>query len=288
MKGESGFEQFYKELYQDQWTELRQALLNPSKHIGVINPFVLEQNNLSLLSWWKGVVLAGTPVSGPGEIYFLDLASLLPVLALDLKEGEEILDLCAAPGGKSLMMIFFLMGKCHLTLNDRSPERKKRIERLMNEFKIPKDIYKIFKSDASTWGLKRKEQFDKILVDVPCSSERHVLKDTKELINWNIKRPKRLMIEQYAILASALMSLKAGGTMVYSTCSLNPGENDGVVEKLLDRQGDQVQVMKLDLPIGEPTTYGWRVLPSLHEGWGPFYLSKIYKLPLQNVVNCKF
>jgi 16S rRNA C967 or C1407 C5-methylase (RsmB/RsmF family) len=138
------------------------------------------------------------------------------------------------------------------------------------------NFLKVSSYDAQQWGLHEKNAYDKILLDAPCSSERHVLMDEKELKNWSIKRPERLAIEQFSMLCSALEAVKPKGLIVYSTCSLHPLENDGIIKKLYEKRTDLFTLIRKEFPFGEPTEFGWRVLPDTHE-WGPFYLSIIQK-----------
>jgi 5-methylcytosine rRNA methyltransferase NSUN4 len=93
---------------------------------------------------------------------------------------------------------------------------------------------------------------------------------------WGLGRSKRLASRQFAMLSSALLVLKGGGLMAYSTCALSPFENDGVIEKLMKKKGDQVQIIKKDFPYGERTEYGTIFLPDKGP-FGPFYLALIKK-----------
>ncbi|MFN8370050.1 MAG: hypothetical protein U0T83_05435 [Bacteriovoracaceae bacterium] len=114
------------------------------------------------------------------DYYFFDLASLLPVLALAVKGDEAILDMCAAPGGKSLLLFSQLMehpfGEGQLIANEKSLERFLRLRRTILDFTTASPKIKLLNLDAKTFGINENYQkrFDKILVDAPCSSERHV------------------------------------------------------------------------------------------------------------------
>ncbi len=116
------------------------------------------------------------------------------------------------------------------------------------------------KSDASRWGLSKTEEFDRILVDAPCSGERHLLKKPLELARWSLKGSKGLVVRQHALLCSALDCLKPGGRLVYSTCSIQPAENDGVIERLKKSREGEFEVERVAAPIGEPTANGWIIL----------------------------
>jgi 16S rRNA C967 or C1407 C5-methylase (RsmB/RsmF family) len=129
------------------------------------------------------------------------------------------------------------------------------------------------------------EAFDRVLVDAPCSGERHLLANKSELEVWSPARSKNLAVRQYALLASALAVVKRGGRVVYSTCSISPLENDGVVAKLLKKRPGEVRILK---PEGlsdktEPTEHGAIVLPD-RDGRGPIYFSVIERV-IERVVS---
>ena len=120
------------------------------------------------------------------------------------------------------------------------------------------------------------DTFDRVLLDAPCSSERHVLKNENELAKWGPKRTKKLATIQYGLLCSALLSCKPGGTIVYSTCSLSPLENDNIIEKLLKKKGDQVELSNLPVDYFDQTEFGQISLPHRHK-IGPIYMARLKK-----------
>ena len=123
------------------------------------------------------------------------VASLLPV-----SKGDRVLDMCAAPGGKTLSIALRLEGDGELISNDRSPDRRTRLKAVIEECLSEKEksIIKVKGYDASSWCLYEREAYDAVLLDAPCSSERHVFLDPKHLSIWSPSRPKRLAKEQYA------------------------------------------------------------------------------------------
>ena len=170
-----------------------------------------------------------------------------------------IADLCAAPGGKSLVIASCMEKEAVLYSNERSPARKKRLDAVVEETLRKELSSRIHTScsDASLWGRREKkspaavsaaasasaqasfpEHFDAIFLDAPCSSERHVLSDKKYLDIWSPARIKGLSVEQWALLSSAWRILREGGYLVYATCALNPQENDGVVARLKKKFAD--------------------------------------------------
>lgn len=250
------FEDYFVSVYSERWPKLRAALLGEAHQQILSNPF---SNTL--------------------QDYRLDSASLLPAKHMNVQAGERVADFCASPGGKSLAMIFQTKGEANFSCNDLSPGRVQRLKAVFHDC-LPPEIFKridITKSDASRWGLSRKNEFDKILVDAPCSGERHLLKSPQELGRWSMKGAKGLAVRQHALLCSALDCLKPGGRLVYSTCSVNPMENDGVIERLKESRPNLFQVVPVQEETGEATANGWIILPDENAG-GPIYLSVLEKL----------
>lgn len=88
---------------------------------------------------------------------------------------------------------------------------------------------------------------------------------------WSVQRSKTLAKRQYGLLCAAILAAKAGGRVVYSTCSLSPFENDEVIARLLERKADQVEVQITPSAMGEATRFGHQIRPDRHQGWGPMY-----------------
>ncbi|CAM9839845.1 unnamed protein product, partial [Chrysoparadoxa australica] len=244
------FDQFYSEIYGERWPKLKEALLAEKDHIVLRDSY-----------------------------YFLDGASAFAPLALNIEPGDDVLDLCAAPGGKSLIMAFLLGDQGSLTSNDKSQDRRLRMLQNFKNF-LPEEFVenqlRVTGFDAGAWCLHEKEAYNKILLDAPCSSERHILESPSHLSEWRQGRTKRLSTLQWTMLASAWLVLKSGGTLVYSTCSISPLENDKVIAKLLKKFKEEVTVTFPEIPGGEKTDHGTILLPD-HSGYGPFYLSVLQK-----------
>ena len=124
---------------------------------------------------------------------------------------------------------------------------------------------------------EQQDYFDKILLDAPCSSERHLLEKKEIIKNWSAKRTKRLSQNQFTMICSAWMALKEGGELVYSTCSISPLENDEIIKKLFNKKGSSVELVDLHFDIGERTSHGWIFLPDQCT-LGPMYVAKLRKL----------
>ncbi len=284
--GHQAFEEFYSETYKERWPSLKEALLSPKNHLVLYNPYVhgdmpQERNFLELPYLYEshGEELDSHKDERPLPFYFLDGASAIAPHQLHVAPGEKVLDLCAAPGGKSLILAYALEGKGSLTANDKSENRRFRLQRVLRDY-LPSEVYdsciRVTGFDAGGWCLYEKEAYDKVLLDAPCSSERHLLESPHLLKEWRIGRTKRLAKNQWTMLASAWLVLKYGGRLVYSTCSLSPLENDGVVEKLVKKFDEECKVIKPQIPRAEETAYGTILLPD-RSGHGPFYLAVFEK-----------
>jgi len=138
---------------------------------------------------------------------------------------------------------------------------------------LPRDVLarvRVTGHDGAKWCLHETEAFDRVLLDAPCSGERHLLENPEELKVWSPARSKNLSVRQYALLASAHAVVRVGGRIVYSTCSISPLENDAVIARLLKKRPGEVAVRKPSYELGEPTEHGWMILPD-RSGFGPIY-----------------
>jgi 16S rRNA C967 or C1407 C5-methylase (RsmB/RsmF family) len=312
-KGPAGFEEYYQNLFGPRWPALRLALNQPVSQVSRLNPFSNQsaiearlQGHARLEFGLSGqiggqigsqigtatsdktaaiIAVAGrieptADTNGLLDFYVMDPASIYPAVALQIQSHDEVLDLCAAPGGKSLILAQNLGSAGILVSNELSDKRRGRLRAVLNDYLPPnlRERVRVSGHDGSKWCLFETEAFDKILVDAPCSGERHLLSDPAELKVWSPARSKNLAARQYALLTSALAVVRVGGRIVYSTCALSPLENDLVIARLLRKRAGEAQVMPLKFAIGEPTEHGWSILPD-QTGYGPIYLSLLMRLP---------
>ncbi|KAJ3110478.1 NOL1/NOP2/Sun domain member 3 [Phlyctochytrium bullatum] len=221
--------------------------------------------------------------------YLMDLASVVATDALALRPNDRVLDLCAAPGGKSLCILQTLNADRggRLTANEMSVARRTRLKRVLREY-LPRDthdrVVTVTGVDGTrAAGLLGRECFDKVLCDAPCSSERHVVRDAAELEAWSAGRTRAAARRQRRLLAAALACVRDGGRVVYATCSLSEEENDRVVERVVGRGEVECEVLTgqragcLQWPVGEPTRVGWMVLPDRVGRWGPLYFAVLVR-----------
>ena len=178
-----------------------------------------------------------------GYFYIQEAASMIPPIVLDPKPGDIILDLCAAPGSKSSQIAQYMKNKGVLVSNDYTPIRMKPLTINMQKCGISNCILTMMRGQ---WFKDMK--FDKILVDAPCSGTGAIRKSFKTIKIWNPNMCRRLSYDQKSLLHAAYCVLRKGGTLVYSTCSLEPEENEGVVDFILKRHKKlKLEEIKLDI-----------------------------------------
>ena len=173
--------------------------------------------------------LARLPSFRDGLFYVQDPSTLLAVSVLDPRPGESILDLCAAPGGKTTFIAQLFRNEGRIVARDNAPDRLDLIRE--NCARLGVTCVHPLMAGSDNRGFPR--QFDKILLDAPCSNT-GVMRRRVDL-RWRIQPDEieRLRRTQLDLLRQAVLQLKNGGILVYSTCSLEPEENSGVVRQLL-------------------------------------------------------
>jgi 16S rRNA C967 or C1407 C5-methylase (RsmB/RsmF family) len=248
------FDTFYYGQWAERWPSLKEALLTEREPVAYAE-------NLK-------------------QPYYLDRASLLGAKALPVQSGDRVLDMCAAPGGKTLVLATALKGVGTLVANDRSSARRARLRRVLQQHLTEeyRAVITVTSHDATKWSLYEQEAYDRILLDAPCSSERHVLTAPSAMSQWSPSRPKRLATTQFAMLAAALEAVVIGGLILYATCSINSGENEGIIEKLTERRARRFAIEALALQGAEERSYGSIILPDTNDGIGPLYLCLLRRL----------
>lgn len=222
-------------------SEIMEELMN--NKIKAVNHPILK--NAFIVKDKKENALRKLEVYKYGKIYLQNISSMLPPLFLDLKEDNVILDMCAAPGGKSLYMADLINNKATILANDVNEVRRERLN-----YNIEKQgAYSViaFGSDGCTIGKRLNKYFDRILLDAPCSGEGTLkINSSKYLSSWSKRKVELASKLQKRLIDSAYNALKAGGIMVYSTCTLNPFENEEVINYALGKYRD-LSLDKIDI-----------------------------------------
>ena len=205
------------------------------------------------------------PLYEAGKVYLQSLSSMLPPLVLQPQAGENILDMTAAPGGKTTQLLALSKGKALITACERDNVRFERLR--FNLERQGAARVNALHRDALT--LDDALRFDKILLDAPCTGAGTVgARVTQGYLEKCVRAQKKL-------IHKALRLLKKGGTLVYSTCSIFPEENGGVVEEAVKCGAKIVPVEAFDVPRLPSPSGTLTVMPACdHEG---FFVAKLTK-----------
>ena len=153
--------------------------------------------------------------------------------------------MCSAPGSKTTHIAAITRNWAKILANDIEVSRTNSLRNVIEQFGAKSA--KITLSDGAEFGKKYPNYFDRVLLDAPCSGEGRIyMKADKSLRFWSIKKVKSSVMIQKSLIESAFRTLKPGGTLVYSTCTLEPDENEGVVSYLLDKYPN-AQVEDIDI-----------------------------------------
>ncbi|CAE7322435.1 NSUN3 [Symbiodinium pilosum] len=340
LRGESGWQATHAKAFgKERWPQLLRALRQPVQHVALLNPFLPTPQREELVQLQKlqpheGIpfvfvradgsscsndaeadqdgdgLLAGKELASgeasaaPSELlpcYFLDGASAVAATLLDPAPGASVLDLCAAPGGKSLMLASLLFagrsaaggdssGK--LICNEMSRPRLARLQKVVSSFMPPEMLaagasgcVSLVNVDAATGSipvpLQRLAPFDRVLVDAPCTSDRHLVQQGQSaLAHWAAGAVKANAERQLELLRAAAVLVKPGGLVLYVTCALAEAENDGVVSKFLKKFGQDFEVEEFAeqtsqlLQGADVTRCGVLILPD-RTPYGPMYIARL-------------
>lgn len=212
-----------------------------------------------------------------GEIYLQSLSSMLPVLILDPKEGENILDMTAAPGSKTTQIAIQTNNKAIITAVEKNKIRCDRL--IYNIKKMGAKKINVLREDAR-W-LDEQFSFDKILLDAPCSGSGTIYINDDKIQDEGLEELiLRMPKVQEQLFRKAMQLLKLGGEMVYSTCSIIGEENYKLINKMQEEFKFEIVNIDLkqfeDLPIINNGKPGITLRPN--EYFEGFYVIKIKKI----------
>jgi NOL1/NOP2/sun family putative RNA methylase len=176
-----------------------------------------------------------------GYMYVQEAASMIPPVVLDPRPGDLVLDLCAAPGSKSTQLAQYMENKGVLVANDVSSDRLAALGINCQRCGVTNVVVTEMK------GMKNL-LFDRILLDAPCSGTGTIRKSLRTLQTWSVDATRRAAAAQRQLIQQAWAMLKPGGVLVYSTCSLEPEEDECMVSWLLERH-DDADIAPIDLEI---------------------------------------
>ena len=193
-----------------------------------------------------------------GRAYVQDTTAHDAALLLDLRPGQSVLDLCAAPGGKSIVLAQQMNDRGEVLACDAAADRLPRVRENARRLRMTCiRTHLIQNSDASEADLRR--QFDAALVDVPCSNSGVFARRPEARLGLTEEKIRSLVALQGALLRKAAACVRPGGRLVYSTCSIEPEENEQVVEAFLTQQSEwKLETTRATLPGWGPRLSDWR------------------------------
>ena len=205
-----------------------------------------------------------------GVYYLQEPSAMIVASLLNAKQNDVVLDMCSAPGGKAIQTALKMENTGVIIANDLSNQRcsilLNNIERMgiSNTLISNNDFSKIYKNYQN--------DFDKIILDAPCSGSGMFRKDDKMIADWSIEKVHRFSLIQKELIDIAFSMLKQGGTLVYSTCSYSYEEDEEVVRFLLEKNEDAkiIQIEKNDKFYVDKSGLGIHLFPHLFEGEGHY------------------
>jgi len=192
----------------------------------------------------KTKTLTNSTLYSGGQIYLQSLSSMLPPLFLAPKPNDRVLDMCAAPGSKTTQMAALMKNQGSIMAIEKS---KIRYDKLLANLELQNaTLVRPYLGDSQRISSSKKEQFDKVLVDAPCTNE--ALINTiypRTYKRWRQKHVLSMARLQSKLLSAGFRALKPGGKLIYSTCTYAPEENEGVISGLLREHPDSASTIPL-------------------------------------------
>lgn len=295
------FQTHYEKIYGPRWSKILEALRGEEIQYARWNIWAgddaarikqAEAQGLKAQNWIEKIraykiepgqkIVPQMSALGVLDFYVMDPASVVVAMNLTTTEGDRVLDMCAAPGGKTLVIFEKLRNLGDMIANDTSEPRRERMKKVVQSYipRLARERLFIQGKDASLFGVREPDAYQCVLLDAPCSGERHLVQNADAMKEWSTQRTEGLSQRQYSMISSAYLSCVVGGQFVYSTCAISPTENDEVVDKLLERRKDGIQIEPVSdfgLQGGEKTRHGMIFMPD-QCGFGPLYMTKIKKI----------
>ncbi|ERH00680.1 MAG: NOL1/NOP2/sun family putative RNA methylase [Halonotius sp. J07HN6] len=205
------------------------------------------------VDWHDGLLRLSDGSPGTNWPYFhgwlhgQEEVSAVPALALDPQPGEKIWDSCAAPGSKTTQLSAMMDDRGVVVGNDNNLGRLSSLRHNAERLGVTNLV--VTKQDGRNFSLKPFDfdSFDRAIVDAPCSCEGTIRKNPTTLEEWTLEHVHSVAAVQKGILSRAVQATKPGGTVVYSTCTFAPEENEAVVDHVLDTE--DCEVVDLDCPL---------------------------------------
>jgi len=253
----------------------------------------LEQQGIALVKEYPLKLVYRTEnISQPGHLLEFSLghlhsqafSSVLAAFVLGPEPGEVVLDLCAAPGSKTSLIAQLMQNKGMIVANDSNPDRLIPLRANLKRLGVTNTVVTRYPGQH----FPKRFFFDRVLVDVPCSAEGTLRAGPGGTIRQSTWASQKLTKLQRHLLVMAFDLLKAGGTLVYSTCTYSPDENESAVQFLLKTRPAEIKPIGMDLPHSpgleqwketsyDPSIkYSWRIYPHQIDTVG-FFMARVIK-----------
>jgi len=243
---------------------------------------LLEENSISAnaVPFCSSAIILESPVAveklpgfTEGMVSVQDTAAQLAAELLDVKAGQSVLDLCAAPGGKTAAILERQVESISMTAVDIDEGRLKRVKENLQRLKLTANVIAGDAAKPSEWVQDQK--FDRILLDVPCSALGVIRRHPDIKILRRESDIEELQTIQQQILQAAWELLLPGGILLYATCSILKQENEQQIETFLNTQSNAEEII-LDGDWGEKRSFGRQVLTG-NQNMDGFYYAKLVK-----------
>lgn len=265
--------QVLESFYQLKRPAFRWNSLSSTNKADVLNSLAEDLIQFQSLDWFEDGYLIPTEqreqlvssrAAELSQIYVQNPSSLLPCLILDPQPGEEVLDLAAAPGGKTLLMASLMKNEGLISAVE--PIRPRFFKLQANLKRYGATLTKTYQTDGRSVGRKVPERFDRVLLDTPCSGESRIHSSNPESFQfWSPRKLKEQSRKQYGLIRSAFQSLRPGGKLVYCTCSFAPEENEKIVSEFLE---DHANARVLEIEDRFMQSESIKIQPGLREWKG--------------------
>ena len=276
-------EHLKKYLNEKEIKALDDALNEPSKHALLLNTNKMDEE--TLFSLFPHVIkhpivknaylynkdeydLGKSVFHALGCFYLQEPSAMLPAYLLDPKPDELVLDLCAAPGGKSMQASLLMQNKGLIISNDLSKQRAFSISE--NAERLGRGNILITNNDFSLIYQRYLNYFDKIILDAPCSGSGMFRKESKMADDWSYQKVLKFASVQKELILMSYQMLKPGGTMVYSTCSFSYEEDEEVIDYLLTNSDAAIKDIENNSLFYKSEGKGIHLLPSIFPGEGHY------------------
>ena len=207
------------------------------------NAYVIHNKNEKDLSKLK--------IYEDGKIYVQSISSMIPPIILRPEPGERVLDMAAAPGGKTTQMAAMMNNEGYILANEIDKFRCEKLK--YNAEKQGTSIVHIINNDG-TQLFNSAKSFDKILVDAPCSGEgRFIVSNKKTYEHWSLKMQKELVEIQKKLISNSINLCKINGTILYSTCALSLAENEKVIDWAINNFNIEIEKININICIEKNT-----------------------------------